>query len=80
MTATYSNLSQVAHEISSGEASKGGKFEEGLYMDILFLQLVFEIARERLRIVKKTFYPPSGNFSQTFVEENKFSLDPSLGC
>ena len=27
-TVTYSNLSPVAHEISSGEAPKGGKFED----------------------------------------------------
>ena len=104
VTATYSNLSQVAHEISSGEASKGGKFEEGLYMDILFLQLLSHVLRvfysqtnpplpaiefesecsclrlpERDWELWKNILPPSGNFSQTFVEENKFSLDPSLG-
>ena len=36
VTLTYSNLSPVAHEISSGEAPKGGK---GSYIDISFLQL-----------------------------------------
>ena len=39
---------------------------------------VWDCPRE-IENCEKTFYPPSGNFSQTFVEENKFSLDPSLG-
>ena len=38
-TVTYSNLSPVAHEISSGEAPKGGKFKDNSCIDISFLQL-----------------------------------------
>ena len=33
------NLSPFAHETSSVEAAKGGKFREVYYMDISFLQL-----------------------------------------
>ena len=43
MTATYLNLSPVAHEISSVEALKEGKFEEDSYINISFLQLTSHI-------------------------------------
>ena len=39
VTATVLNFSPFAHEISSVEAPKGGKFTEVQYMDISFLQL-----------------------------------------
>ena len=39
VTATYINWSPVAHEISSGEAPKGGKFKDNSCIDISFLQL-----------------------------------------
>ena len=39
VTATYLNFIPVAHEISSVEAFKGGKFEEESCINISFLQL-----------------------------------------
>ena len=39
VTASNSNLSPVAHEISSAQPSKGGKFTEDACMDISFLRL-----------------------------------------
>ena len=44
MTATVLNFSPFAHEISSVEATKGGKFTEVYYMDISFLQLPSHIS------------------------------------
>ena len=39
VTAPDLNLSPFAHETSSVEGTKGGKFREVYYMDISFLQL-----------------------------------------
>ena len=44
MTAPDLNLSPFAHEISSVEATIGGKFTEVQYMDISFLQLPSHIS------------------------------------
>ena len=45
MTAPDLNLSPFAHEISTVEATKGGKFTEVYYMDVSFLQLPSHISR-----------------------------------
>ena len=46
MTATVLNFSPFAHEISSVEAPKGGKFTEDSCIHILFLQLPSHITRQ----------------------------------
>ena len=45
---TYLNLSSVAHEISSVEAPKGGKYEDNLCMDTSFLQQPSQIYFTRI--------------------------------
>ena len=45
VTPTYLNLSLVAHEISSWQPSKVGKFEEGSYTGISFLHLLSNILK-----------------------------------
>ena len=59
MTAPDLNLSPFAHEISSVEATKGGKFTEVQYMDISFLQLPSHIWMKIAKSVK--FYGVNGN-------------------
>ena len=53
VTATYLNFSTVAHEISSVEAPKGGKFEEDSCIDISFLQLPSHIYLDSKEMNKK---------------------------
>ena len=47
VTATYLNLSPVAHELSSGTAPKGGKFTEDSCMNISFLRLPSHLLKNR---------------------------------
>ena len=47
VTATYLNLSPVAHELSSGTAPKRGKFTEDSCMNISFLRLPSRLLKNR---------------------------------
>ena len=53
VTAPDLNLSPFAHETSSVEATKGGKFTEVYYMDISFLQLPSHIYNTPSSILNK---------------------------
>ena len=85
VTATYSNLSQVAHEISFyWGASKGSKLEEELYMDVSFLQLpshMFWFRQECWCWYLHFILPPLLFQFQVFVQHNFVGLRVSVhGC
>ena len=50
VTAQFLNISQFAHEISSVEAHKGGKFTDNSCMDISFLQLPSHIQKNKFKV------------------------------
>ena len=70
MSATYSNLSPIAHEINSVQPSKGGKFREDSCIDISSLRQPCHVWSHWLQctycqLPTYSLYPPAGNFQTT---------------